>query len=227
VTLPVVNIARINQHRQSVRHVKGAYMRPPHESCFRVLELALPHPRVMLSLERQGEHDMSKHHAIYMRVSTKRQDTASQEPELKRWAQLHEGDSCWYQDSYTGTSMDRPGFRKLVKDMETGQVDTLVVWRLDRLGRTAKGSTGLFEDLIRWKVNLISLKDGLDLVTPAGRLMANILAGVAAYETEVRAERILAGQAAARKRGIRWGGSIRGRRIRATAEQIAVVRRLW
>jgi hypothetical protein len=100
------------------------------------------------------------------------------------------------------------------------------VGRLDRLGRTAKGLTSLFEDLIRWKVNLISLKDGLDLVTPAGRLMANILAGVAAYETEVRAERTLAGQAAARERGIRRGGSIRGRRIRATAEQIPVIRRL-
>ena len=92
--------------------------------------------------------------------------------------------------------------------------------------KKAKRLTSLFEDLIRWKVNLISLKDGLDLVAPAGRLMANILAGVAAYETEVRAERILAGQAAARERGIRWGGSIRGRRIRATVEQIAVIRRL-
>jgi DNA invertase Pin-like site-specific DNA recombinase len=79
--------------------------------------------------------------------------------------------------------MDRPGFRKLIKDMETNQMDTLVLWRLDKLGRTAKGLTSLFEDLVRWKVNLISLKDGLDLVTPAGRLMANILAGVAAYET--------------------------------------------
>jgi DNA invertase Pin-like site-specific DNA recombinase len=115
----------------------------------------------MLSLDRQGEDDMSKHHAIYLRVSTNRQDTAGQEPELKRWAQSHEGDSCWYYDSYTGTSMDRPGFRKLIKDMETGQVDILVVWRLDRLGRTAKGLTSLFEDLVRWKVNLISLKDGL------------------------------------------------------------------
>jgi hypothetical protein len=93
---------------------------------------------------------MSKHHAIYMRVSTKRQDTASQEPELKSWAQSHEGDSCWYHDSYTGTSMDRPGFRQLIKDMETGQVDTLVVWRLDRLGRTAKGLTSLFDDLTRY-----------------------------------------------------------------------------
>ncbi len=52
-------------------------------------------------------------------------------------------------------------------------MDTLVVWRLDRLGRTARGLTALFEDLIRCKVNLISLKDGLDLVTPAGRLMAS------------------------------------------------------
>jgi DNA invertase Pin-like site-specific DNA recombinase len=64
------------------------------------------------------------------------------------------------------------------------------------------------------------------LVTPAGRLMANILAGVAAYETEARAERILAGQASARERGGHRGGSIRGRRSRATVEPIAVIRRL-
>ena len=169
---------------------------------------------------------MTKQHAIYMRVSTRRQDTASQEPELRRWAESHEGDSHWYRDTYTGTSMDRPGFRQMMRYVEAGRMDTLVVWRLDRLGRTARGLTALFEDLIRCKVDLISLKDGLDLVTPAGRQMANILAGVAAYETEVRAERILAGQAVARERGIRWGGSIPGRRIRATVEQIAVIRPL-
>ena len=122
--------------------------------------------------------------------------------------------------------MDRPGFRRLTADIEAGLVETLVVWRLDRLGRTAKGLTCLFEDLVRCKVNLISLKDGLDLVTAAGRLMANILAGVAAYETEVRAERIVAGQAAARLRGVRWGGSRKGRRLKVTAEQVAAIRRL-
>ena len=169
---------------------------------------------------------MTKQHAIYVRVSTKRPDTASQEPELRRWAESHEGDSHWYRDSYTGTSMDRPGFRRMMRDIESGRVDTLVVWRLDRLGRTAKGLTSLFEDLIRCKVNRISLKDGLDLVTPAGRLMANILAGVAAYETEVRAERILAGQAAARGRGVHWGGSRQGRRIKVTVEQVGAIRRL-
>jgi DNA invertase Pin-like site-specific DNA recombinase len=122
---------------------------------------------------------VSKFHAIYLRVSTRRQDTASQEPELRRWAESHEGEARWYHDTFTGTTMDRPGFRRLMADIEMGRVETLVVWRLDRLGRTARGLTCLFEDLVRCKVNLISLKDGLDLVTPAGRLMANILAGVA------------------------------------------------
>ena len=100
------------------------------------------------------------------------------------------------------------------------------MWRLDRLGRTAKGLINLFDDLVRWKVNLISLRDGLDLVTPSGRLMANILAGIAAFETELRAERIRAGQTAARKRGVRWGGSARGRRIKVTPEQLASIQRL-
>jgi DNA invertase Pin-like site-specific DNA recombinase len=52
----------------------------------------------MLSLDRQVDDDLSKDHAIYLRVSTKRQDTVSQEPELKRWAESHEGDSRWYYD---------------------------------------------------------------------------------------------------------------------------------
>jgi DNA invertase Pin-like site-specific DNA recombinase len=59
-------------------------------------------------------------------------------------------------------------------------------------------------------VNLVSLKDGLDLSTPAGRLMANVLASVAQYETEVRGERVRAGQLVARKSGKRWGGSRSG-----------------
>jgi DNA invertase Pin-like site-specific DNA recombinase len=89
-----------------------------------------------------------------------------------------------------------------MKDIDWGRVDVLVARRLDRLGRTAKGLTGRFGDLIRWMVNLICLKDRLDPVTPAGRLMANIPAGVAAYETEVQAEYILAGQEVAGERGV-------------------------
>lgn len=170
---------------------------------------------------------MTKQHAIYMRVSTRRQDTASQEPELRRWAEFHEGDSRWYRDTYTGTSMDRPGFGQMMRDIEMarGYAGGLAA---GPPGADGPGTdvTALFEDLIRCKANLISLKDGLDLVTPAGRLMANIPAGVAAYETEVRAERILAGQSAARDRGVHRGGSARGRRIKVTGEQVAAIRRL-
>ncbi len=63
---------------------------------------------------------MTKQHAIYTRVSTRRQDTANQEPELRRWAESHEGDSHWYRDTYTGTSRDRPGFRQMMRDIESG-----------------------------------------------------------------------------------------------------------
>lgn len=102
----------------------------------------------------------------------------------------------------------------------------MVVWRSDRLGRTASGLTKLFDELNQCKVNLVSLKDGIDLATPAGRLMANVLASVAQYETEVRSERVQAGQAVARAKGRTWGGSVKGRKIkgRATAEQVETIR---
>jgi DNA invertase Pin-like site-specific DNA recombinase len=171
---------------------------------------------------------LAKITAIYLRVSSRSQDTLSQEPDLKRWAEALPKDEAvrWSRDKFTGKTMDRPGFNRLVADAEAGKVSRVVVWRLDRLGRTAKGLTALFEDLLARGVDLVSLKDGLDLVTPAGRLMANVLASVAAYETEVRAERIVAGQSAAREAGKTWGGSARGRRLKVTAEQESMLRRL-
>lgn len=166
--------------------------------------------------------------AIYLRVSTRRQDTRSQEPDLKRWTEAF-GADCevrWYSDRATGRNMDRPGWNKLAAEVELGQVSQIVVWRLDRLGRTASGLTALFDKLVAMKVGLVSLKDGLDLATPAGRLIANVLASVAAYENEVRAERILAGQSAAREAGKTWGGSKKGRRLYVSPEQISVAQRL-
>jgi len=116
-----------------------------------------------------------KHTAIYVRVSSKAQDTASQEPELKRYADSQGEPVVWYRDRFTGKSMDRPGWGKLVKAVAEGKVSKIVCWRLDRLGRTAKGLTALFDELTTRKVNLVSLKDGIDLNTAAGRLMANVL----------------------------------------------------
>jgi DNA invertase Pin-like site-specific DNA recombinase len=167
--------------------------------------------------------------AVYVRVSTRRQATRSQEPDLKRWLDAFAPDPGkvrYYRDHATGRTMDRPGWKQLEAELDAGGVSQILVWRLDRLGRTASGLTTLFEKLVAKRVGLVSLKDGLDLATPAGRLMANLLASVAAYENEVRAERIVAGQSAARAAGKRWGGSMKGRRISVTDEQLEAVRRL-
>jgi len=168
-----------------------------------------------------------QHVAIYVRVSTRNQDTRSQIPDLKRWIEAYaDGSVKWYRDKMTGKTMDRPGWNRLEAGIDAGKVSSVVVWRLDRLGRTASGLTALFEKLTTRKVNLVSVKDSLDLSTAAGRLIANVLASVSAYENEVRSERILAGQAAARANGKRWGGSKKGRRISVTKEQIKAVKRL-
>lgn len=171
---------------------------------------------------------MTQHIAIYARVSSKKQDTKSQEPELKQWASAYAGDVAvkWYRDKQTGKTMDRLGWKRLEAAIDTGKVSAVVVWRLDRLGRTASGLTALFEKLAAQQINLVSIKDGVDLSTAAGRLIANVLASVAAYENEVRAERIVAGQAVAKANGKRWGGSEAGRRLKVTSEQVATVRQM-
>ena len=153
----------------------------------------------------------SKITAIYCRISTTQQKMDSQVDELNRWIEVNQPSNVrWYKDKFTGKSMDRPSMTKLLEDLHKGNVDAIVVWRLDRLGRTASGLTKLFDDLNRYKCNLISLKDHLDLNTPAGRLNACIIASVAAYETEVRAERVRSGQESAKARGKKWGGSGKG-----------------
>lgn len=167
-----------------------------------------------------------KHIAIYIRVSSKKQDTRSQQPDLERWAAAQDTPVVWYRDKFTGKTMDRPGWSKLQAAVERGAVASVLVWRLDRLGRTAKGLTALFVDLQERGVGLVSLREGIDLATPAGRMMANMLASVAQFETECRAERVLAGQAAARERGVTWGGRKIGTRIRLTREKERTIKRM-
>ena len=170
---------------------------------------------------------MYKTTAIYLRVSTSQQSTRSQRPDLERWINAQNPDDLgkviWYQDSATGKNMDRPGWQKLQAAIDSGQVNRLIVWRLDRLGRTASGLCKLFEDLQDKKVRLVSLRDSIDLGTASGRLIANVLASVAAYETEIRGERVKAGQQAARDSGKRWGGSKQGRRIKVTQDQVNAI----
>jgi DNA invertase Pin-like site-specific DNA recombinase len=166
---------------------------------------------------------MDKISAIYLRVSSRDQSHASQLPDLERWAEAHDGPVVTFKDTFTGKSMNRPGMDRLIEELRAGRVERIVVWRLDRLGRTTKGLCQLFDELAERKVDLVSLKDCFSLASPAGRLHARILASVAEYETEVRAERVAAGQAVARRKGKTWGGSKKGWRWKITDEQQAAI----
>src|SRR5262249_16283059 len=137
--------------------------------------------------------------------ATRGQDTNSQEPDLQTWAKAHDEEPVWYKDTFTGTTIDRPGLERLLADVQQGKINKVVCWRLDRLGRPAKGLLTLLDELQALGVGFVSFREGFDLGSPAGRLMAGVLASVAAYQTEVRKERQLAGIAKAKAKGKTWG----------------------
>jgi DNA invertase Pin-like site-specific DNA recombinase len=177
--------------------------------------------------------DLIAESTVYVRVSSKSQSEASQLPDLRRWAAAQAGGAAvgWARDSFTGKTLARPGWQKVWEGVLAGRVRRVVVWRLDRLGRTTPQLSALFEELTRRGVTLVSLREGFDLSTPGGRLFANLLASVAQYETEVRSERQLAGIAAAKQRGVKFGrpkgeGGRPGKRLKVTPEQETAVRRL-
>jgi len=172
---------------------------------------------------------MEKLTAIYVRVSSNPQSTRSQLPDLKRYVAAYvNGDSKvrWYTDKMTGRSMDRPNWNKVQKHINNNKLARLIVWRIDRLGRTARGLTKLFDELKNHKVKFISVKEGIDLGTASGRLIANVMASVANYEVEVSSERIRAGQKAAQDAGKKWGGSKKGRLNTITREQARAALRM-
>jgi DNA invertase Pin-like site-specific DNA recombinase len=163
--------------------------------------------------------------AYYLRVSSKTQDTKSQEADMTAHAEK-EADAVFYKDKFTGKVMNRPGWDKLWQDVLSGKVSKIVIWRLDRLGRTVSGLSRLFEELQARKIGLVSIRDGLDLNTAAGRLMAHVLASVAVYELEVKSERQLEGIEAVRKANggkCTWGGRKKGTRIKVTEEVEAAI----
>jgi DNA invertase Pin-like site-specific DNA recombinase len=164
--------------------------------------------------------------AIYLRCSSQSQDIKSQEPDLQTWAKAQAEPTVWFKDRFTGTEMSRPGLDKLLADARAGKISKVVVWRLDRLGRTARGLLALLDELQSLNVGFVSLREGIDLNTPAGRLMLVVLAGVSQYETEVRKERQLAGIAKAKAEGKRWGGRKPGTRIKLSVEKEALIRQL-
>ncbi|MCP3978984.1 MAG: recombinase family protein [bacterium] len=109
--------------------------------------------------------------AVYLRVSTTGQDLASQEPDLKAWLRGNRKGRrvTWYRDTFTGATMKRPGMQDLEADIRTGKIGTVVVWRLDRLGRTVLELLTWLDALDVAGVEFVSVRDAVDTTTAAGR----------------------------------------------------------
>jgi DNA invertase Pin-like site-specific DNA recombinase len=169
---------------------------------------------------------------LYMRVSSSKQETKSQEADLLGYKAAVEdrGEEVRiYREKGTGTNYDRPEWQKVWAAVQAGKVQRIVVWRLDRLGRLAGATIQLLDELEAKGVAFLSIRDGFDPSTPAGRLTRNVLASVAQFETEVRSERQRAGIDAARTANdgkCPWGGRPAGVPNKTTAEKIGVVRQL-
>lgn len=130
----------------------------------------------------------------YARVST-----IEQELRLQLDALQAAGCERIFTDKASGKRLDRPGLAEALSFARPG--DSLVVWKLDRLGRTMKGLVDLAADLEHAGIDLKSLTDGIDTKTPAGRFFFNVMAALATMERELLVERTKAGLQAARKAG--------------------------
>jgi DNA invertase Pin-like site-specific DNA recombinase len=108
-----------------------------------------------------------------------------------------------YVDRQTGKNANRPQLQKLLRDIEKGliDIDAIVVWRLDRFGRSAQDLYNLVAELKRHKVSFISLKEGFDLTTSLGKVVFGIMAVFAEFERDLISDRTKMGLALARAEG--------------------------
>jgi len=145
---------------------------------------------------------------MYVRVSTSDQSTDSQEHELnaycerRGWRDLH-----IYSDQLSGAKFVRPGLDALMAAVRAGKIERVVVFKLDRLGRSLPHLALILDELQRHGVALIATSQGIDTSNsnPVGRLQMNVLMAVAEFEREIIRERVNAGLAAARARGVKLG----------------------
>lgn len=138
-----------------------------------------------------------------MRFGYARVSTAEQNEHLQRDALHGAGCNRIFLDHASGKTESRPGLDALLEQLRPG--DTLVVWRLDRLGRSLRHLIDVAADLEQRGVALVSLRENLDTSTPGGRLIFHVFGALAEFERDLIRERTQAGLAAARARG-RVGG---------------------
>jgi len=134
----------------------------------------------------------------YARVSLPEQQLALQEDALRQ-----AGCEKIYTDTVSGKHKERPGLTQALEVVRTG--DTLVVWKLDRLGRSLAHLVSVINDLQRQGIHFQSLQEHIDTTSGVGKLVFHLFAALAEFERDLIRERTLAGLAAARARGKRGG----------------------
>jgi DNA invertase Pin-like site-specific DNA recombinase len=134
----------------------------------------------------------------YARVSTNDQNLSLQKEALEKC-----GCEKIYEDKISGTRANRPGLDKALEMLREG--DTLVVWKLDRLGRSVKNLITLVSELNEKGIHFKSLTDSIDTSTPSGRFFFHVMASLAEMERDLIVERTKAGLEAARKLGRKGG----------------------
>jgi DNA invertase Pin-like site-specific DNA recombinase len=151
---------------------------------------------------------MSTRVALYARVSTSngQQDPEMQLRELREYAERR----AWqiadiYTDTVTGSKDSRPALNRLMNDAKQRRIDAVLVWKLDRFGRSLRHLVNALAELEALGVAFVSLRDNLDLTTPSGRLMFQIIGAMAEFERALIQERVKAGLRNARAKGKRLG----------------------
>lgn len=135
----------------------------------------------------------------YARVSTEDQSLDLQLDALEQ-----RGCAKVFTEKVSGKSKDRPQLKAMLEYLRDGE-DTVVIYKLDRLGRSMKDLIEITETLAERGIGLVSIRDGIDMTTATGRLYFHLMACLAEFERDLISERTKAGLASARARG-RQGG---------------------
>ena len=144
--------------------------------------------------------------ALYSRVSTNDQHTLSMQSRNMREYAARRGWSIAMQVREAGSgAAQREAREKLLDAARRREIDIVVVWRLDRWGRSVTDLLATLQELEHLGVGFVSLTEALDLTTPSGRAMAGLLAVFAEFEREILRERVRAGLAHAKRNGQRLG----------------------
>ena len=174
--------------------------------------------------------------AIYARVSTLEQNCDNQLIELRRYVEARGWTGTEFVDrGVSGAKDRRPALDALLKDAKRRRFDVVVCWRLDRLGRNLRHLVTMLEELQHVGVAFVSMGEGIDCTTPAGKLQLHILAALAEFERGRIRERVMAGLARARSDGKRLGRpraripverlqSVLGLSVDAASERLGVSR---